>query len=106
MTAPDPMLLRLPPGSPVRLPGTNLELQWDGHRAVVIQRRGGIWDLSPLTRPGRALLKQRLADRPHLGWWPITPLATRTTYRRGRAMPLPPARRHAASQRPRTAPVR
>jgi hypothetical protein len=79
------MMMRLRPGESVRVPGTNCELWWDGDQEVTVYRRGGFWDLSPLTRPGRVLVWERLADRPHLGWWPIVPLASRNTYRSGNA---------------------
>lgn len=82
-----PRMVRLRPGQPTRIPGTGCELWWDGDQAVTVYRRGGFWDLSPLTRPGRVLAWQRLADRPHLGWWPIMPLTCRNTYRVGGARP-------------------
>lgn len=70
------------PGVPVGLPGTNVELRWDGEgEAALVRGTNGIWDLSPLARRGRVLLWQRLADRPHLGWWPLLPVAVPRIYR-------------------------
>jgi hypothetical protein len=111
MTLPDAtrgrlFMLRLRPGVPVRVPGTNCELQWDGDQAVAVYRRGGFWDLSPLTRPGLALLKERLAERPHLGWWPIMPLASRNTYRSGQPTPIAEPSRATARQPASGAPER
>lgn len=74
-------LLKLVPGVPTLIPGTRCEVRWDGDQEMVLVRQEGFWDLSPLTRRGRVMAWQRLADRPHLGWWPLVALPTRTTYR-------------------------
>lgn len=78
-------VLRLRPHVPTTVPGTNCEIRWDGDGEVVVHRgRDGIWDLSPLARDsGRVLAWERLTDRPHLGWWPLVPLARPATYRAG-----------------------
>lgn len=75
-------MIRLVPGEPTQIPGTRCEVRWDGEREITVyRRRDGLWDLSPLSRRGIVLAWQRLAERPHLGWWPIVPLTSRTTYR-------------------------
>lgn len=67
-------MIRLVPGEPTQIPGTRCEVRWDGEREITIyRRRNGLWDLSPLSRPGIVLAWQRLAEWPHLGWWPIVP---------------------------------
>jgi len=77
-------MIALRPHVPTRVPGTNCEIRWDGNHEIVIYRRAdGIWDLSPLARDqGHILAWQRLANRHHLGWWPLVPLARPATYRR------------------------
>jgi hypothetical protein len=72
---------KLVPGVPTLIPGTRCEVRWDGDQEIAVEQHGGFWDLSPLTRPDRVMLWERLADRPHLGWWPVVPLASRATYR-------------------------
>jgi hypothetical protein len=63
------------------VPGTNVAVWWQATHKVTVQRRGSLWDLSPLVRPGQVRAWAKLADRPQLGPWPITPLPSRTTYR-------------------------
>jgi hypothetical protein len=74
--------LTLPPHQPTRLPGTGVELRWDGSTPIVIGRGlDGVWDVSPGIRGGEVLLWERITGRPQLGWWPIVPIARRTTQR-------------------------
>jgi hypothetical protein len=74
--------LTLPPGQPTQLPGTGVELRWDGGSPIVIGRTAdGIWDVSPGVRSGEVLLWERITSRPHLGWWPVVSISWRTTWR-------------------------
>lgn len=69
--------VRVPPRCWTPIPGTNLALWWGAEQAITVRRRGGCWDLSPLTRLGRVCAWLALVQRPQLGWWPITPPARR-----------------------------
>jgi hypothetical protein len=71
----------LRPGRWTVVPGTGVAVWWEAGHEVTVRRREGFWDLCPLTIPGRVCAWVRLVDRPQLGSWPITPLATRVTYR-------------------------
>ena len=74
--------VELLPGVPTRIPGTRVELRWDGDRPTTLHARAGKWDLHPLLSPGPAQLLawQRLATRPHLGWWPLLPVLNPADY--------------------------
>lgn len=66
------VFVRLLPGMPVRMPGTNVEVRWEGREAVTVhQWPDGTWDLSALAGAGCVPAYQRLVTRPHLGWWPL-----------------------------------
>ncbi|QSB14033.1 hypothetical protein JQS43_21220 [Natronosporangium hydrolyticum] len=89
-------MARLVPGRPVRLPGTSVEVWWDGDQQLMVYRRAGVWDLSAAVRVGRVLAWTRLADRRHLGWWPLLPLGRRSIYRANSPFPVTDAHRRRA----------
>lgn len=73
-------LVRLLPDRWTPLPGTNVLVRWDGEREVIVRRSGEFWNLAPLIVPGHVLAWVRLADRPELGDWPVTAIASRSVY--------------------------
>lgn len=74
-------MVGLRPGEATLLPGTHLEVRWDGEQSIAVyQRHDGIWELGPLTHRGVILAWARLADHPKLPWWPLTPIGRPATY--------------------------
>jgi hypothetical protein len=53
----------------------------DDGQEIPVYQWDGIWDLSPLSPPGRVTAWAAFTDQPGVPPWPLVPLARRTCYR-------------------------